>query len=389
MPETKEPTSPGIELPERREFVRTLLGIPLLIAACQNNMRDAVFNTLNAKFGPQLKASGKTPLVEPHLHSDGAHSPESIHRAGQKYNINPFKGKSVQEIKSIIHAPQGCDWDTWYKYLKVTRKAYISPQVIGELIEDVIRDTAKDGVNLLELRVSLLSTVETMLENMGIKSNSNYWKYAQRVFDQILMAMARVHHDPRAKIETDLVVSISCQEKYRRRVPDLIRLCRDNKDDIIALDLTNEKDTPPSYYAKAIESIRADIKYLTLHCMEVKGPEYGWDALKLDPDRIGHGIRSIEDPALVRKFARRRTPFEMCVISNKTTGLIKDVKQHPMRELYEAGIPLIIASDGCNDGSTLSDNYRLIQKKLGFSQEEMDNFRQNSWKYAFRNMKRR
>lgn len=336
------------------------------------------------------EAPREVPLVETHLHADCAHSPESIHMVSRKYGIEPFKGKTVNEVREMIHPPKGCDWDTWYEHLKLVRKAYISPKVIGELTGDVIKDSAESGVGVLELRISLLSAVQTMLDNLGIKANATeFWRYGREVFAEILRVKNKVTRtlmNTEQALDVSLVMSISCQEKFRSYIPSLLGLCRDYADEIEALDLTNERDTPPSFYAKPIESIRDDIRFLTIHCMEVMGPERGWDALELEPDRIGHGIRAIENRALVEALAEEAIPLEMCVLSNLRTGVVKRPEDHPMRKLHEAGVRLVIGSDGCNDGSTLTDNYRFIEETLGFSQEEMRQFRENSWKCAFENI---
>ncbi|MEK7085711.1 MAG: hypothetical protein AAB953_01710, partial [Patescibacteria group bacterium] len=70
-----------------------------------------------------------------------------------------------------------------------------------------------------------------------------------------------------------------------------------------------------------------------------------------------------------------------------TGAVIGGIDNHPMRKLYDAGVTLTVGSDGCNDGSTLTDNYDLIERSLGFTPEQIQKLRKNSFKYAFRNLK--
>lgn len=328
-------------------------------------------------------SSESIPLVDTHVHSDCVHTPESVLRVADEFDVAAYKGRSVDEVRADIQAPPGADWDTWYKHMVRTRQVYVSPQAIGALVEDILNDATQNGVDVIELRLSLLSTVQALLANLGIKDKKEFFSHAVRVFDEIIEAVERCT----SRIATDLVISISQQAKYAEFLPDLMQFCRDYRDHIAALDLTYEKGEAPSTFAAPIEAVRSDIRFLTVHCMEVMPPERGWDALKLNPDRIGHGLRAIEDPALVAELVRKGIPIEMCVKSNLVTGAVKRIEDHPMRRLYDSGVTLMVGSDGCNDSSTLADNYRLIESAFGFTPQQMDELRRNSWEHSFRQMK--
>lgn len=334
------------------------------------------------------KEIGETPLADIHVHSDCSHSAKSIHRRAMEFGIPGFGEMSIDEVRQTIHPPLGANWETWYNHLVKVRKAYTSPTVIGALIEDLMHEAAENGVSLLELRISLLSTTTDMLKNTGLKDPDiqTFWGAAKTIWDEILKARERANKI--LKTQTDLVMSISCQERYRQHVAELIELCLDHADHIVGIDLTNERDTPPSHYQKAIEKARSRIRGLTIHCMEVTGPERGWDALELNPDRIGHGINIVQDRALMEKYAERAIPIEVCLQSNLVTGIIQTPEDHPLKEMLQMGIPIVIGSDGANDGTTLAYNYELIKKTFSLSDEEMQALRQNSWNAAFRNKRR-
>jgi adenosine deaminase len=333
-----------------------------------------------------MDKSIQTPLADIHVHSDCSHSPSSIYQRAQEFKIPAFKDMSLAEVTSAIHPPQDADWATWYKHLKKVRTAYTSPQVIGALFEDLIRDADAHGVDLYELRISLISTTSDLLNNNGVTNPSMkmFWETAILVWNEILTAREKM--DRALGMNTDLVVSITCQERYRSHVADLMKLCMDYADQIAGLDLTNEKDTPASLYRDQLEKARSKIKGLTVHCMEVTGPERGWDALEIEPDRIGHGINIVKDPALMEAIAEKRIPIEVLLKSNVVTGIIKKPEDHPFRKMQEAGLILTIGSDGANDGSTLKDNYDLLQKTFNLSDEEMATLRRQSFETAFRNL---
>ena len=321
------------------------------------------------------------PLAETHLHSDCAHSPESLfNRAKEIYGV-----ESVAELAKIVQAPPGSDWNTWYKHFKQVRRAYTSPQMIANLTGDTIEDNAKQGIDLLELRVSILSAATILLANHGVKDPNpqQFWKASDQIMDALIAVIQQKNAS--LKMDTDLVISISSQTKYLKWIEGLMKMCLEYREHIIGLDITNEKDNPPSTYGKYIEKIRHEIKGLTVHCMEIKGPERGKDVLNINPDRIGHGINVIKDPKLMEEFAKRGILFEMCLHSNLNSGLFKNIGEHPMPLLHKAGVPLTICQDGTNDRATLKDNYDLA-RQLGFSDAEMAQFQQNGWDYAFRNL---
>ncbi len=84
----------------------------------------------------------------------------------------------------------------------------------------------------------------------------------------------------------------------------------------------------------------------TVHAGEVLGPESVWAALRSLPvTRIGHGVRSIEDPSLVAELVRRGTALEVCPGSNIALGIYPDRAAHPLHRLIDAGVRVTLGSD--------------------------------------------
>ena len=120
--------------------------------------------------------------------------------------------------------------------------------------------------------------------------------------------------------------------------------------------------------------------------METTGPERGWDALTLSPQRLGHGIRAIEDPSLVQEIRTRGIAMEVCPLSNMLTG-VATALNHPFKRLDETGVALTISHDGLNDDTTLDDDYAFVQTTFGYSEDDMRRFAENGKKFAFRNLR--
>lgn len=117
---------------------------------------------------------------------------------------------------------------------------------------------------------------------------------------------------------------------------------------------------------------------LTAHAGEWGGPESVRDALSLGVSRIGHGVRAIEDPALVRELAARGTTLEICPGSNVALGVVADWPAHPIARLVDAGVRVTVSTDDPPFfHTTLTNEYQMLADAFGWTGTE---FRQmNLW----------
>jgi aminodeoxyfutalosine deaminase len=124
---------------------------------------------------------------------------------------------------------------------------------------------------------------------------------------------------------------------------------------------------------------------LTVHAGETVGPESIWGALReLKPDRIGHGLHAIEDPALVRHLADKQIPVEVCITSNVMTGCCRAIEEHPVRKLFDAGVLVVLNTDDPDMfRTTLIGEYQIAQQVFGFTEAELRELARNSFRASF------
>jgi len=123
---------------------------------------------------------------------------------------------------------------------------------------------------------------------------------------------------------------------------------------------------------------------LTSHAGETAGPDSIWQALEIGAERIGHGIRSIEDQHLVHHLASHKIPLEISITSNVRTGAVASMGEHPVRSLYDAGVPIILNTDDpALFGCTLRSEYALAAREFGFTEEQLSELAGNAFRYAF------
>ena len=145
----------------------------------------------------------------------------------------------------------------------------------------------------------------------------------------------------------------------------------------------DERGAPAEALRPAFDLAREQGFRLVPHAGETSNAQNVWDALSLGSHRIGHGIRAIEDPALVAELSRRNIPLEISLTSNVLTGAVPSYEAHPAKLLHDAGVPIILNTDDpAFFKTTLSREFELAQR-LGFSAQDLETIRLNAFRFAF------
>jgi aminodeoxyfutalosine deaminase len=146
-----------------------------------------------------------------------------------------------------------------------------------------------------------------------------------------------------------------------------------------------ERDHPPEWFADAFAVARAAGLHSVPHAGEVAGPESVWGAINaLGAERLGHGVRSVEDPALVDHIRERQIPLEVCPTSNLCLGVYPTYEEHPVRWLWEQGVYVTINSDDPSMFNTdLVREYQVLADPLGFTAAELERLSLNALRASF------
>ena len=147
----------------------------------------------------------------------------------------------------------------------------------------------------------------------------------------------------------------------------------------------DERRAGPEQFRDVYEYASRNGLRLTVHAGETVGPEGIWGALQqLKPDRIGHGLHAIEDPVLVQFMAERQIPIEICITSNIKTGCCRALEDHPVRKLFDAGVPIVLNTDDPDMFHTdLGREYRIAQDTFHFHDTELRQLAKNSFRASF------
>lgn len=136
-------------------------------------------------------------------------------------------------------------------------------------------------------------------------------------------------------------------------------------------------------FARAVAVAREGGLRFTPHAGETSTAENVWEMVRMGADRIGHGIRSVEDLSLLACLRERGIALEVCPTSNVRTGAVRTMEEHPLRALFDAGVRVTLNSDdpGIFD-CTLRGEFD-VARGLGFSDEELDIIAGNARASAF------
>lgn len=294
----------------------------------------------------------RVPKAEIHLHLEGAIPEEALWEVIQKYGGDP----EIPDLDSLRERFVFRDFlhflEVW-KWKNTFLRQYEDFSFISEM---VARDLLRQNIRYAEVFFSARD-----FSNHGLKA-------------QYLAAAIRQGLDRVPGIEINLVADLVRSTPEQIAVEYLQELSEVKDLGILGIGIGgDEAGYPPALFTQVYESARRLGFHTSAHAGEGAGPASVWSAIHdLQVERIGHGVRSVEDPRLLAVLAERQIPLEVCPFSNVRTRVVDSLADHPIRQLIEAGIPVTVNSDDPKMfGNSLAEEYRGLHTRLGLSLEEI------------------
>jgi adenosine deaminase len=142
---------------------------------------------------------------------------------------------------------------------------------------------------------------------------------------------------------------------------------------------------PPREFVGVFARARTEGLHVVAHAGEEGPPAYVWEALDfLGAERIDHGVRAIEDAALLDRLAREAVPLTVCPLSNVMLGVVPAIAAHPVKRLLDAGVRVTINSDDpAYFGGYLNENYLAVQRAFGLDHAALHRLAVASFEASF------
>jgi len=158
-----------------------------------------------------------------------------------------------------------------------------------------------------------------------------------------------------------------------------------NWDGLAGVDLHGYEQMPTVVdTAEVWARLRAAGKVTKCHAGEFDGPARVREAIELlGVTRVQHGVRAVEDPAVVKLAAERGVTFDVCPISNVGLKVVPAMREHPIRRLMKAGVRCTVSTDDplCF-ANTLNEEYAALALELNFTRAELAQVARNGWEVA-------
>jgi adenosine deaminase len=205
--------------------------------------------------------------------------------------------------------------------------------------------------------------------------------------EEHLAGIARGIDDARAEDGVEARILISCVRNFG--VEQALRVARYAAERphpyVVGFSMAgDEENYPANDYAEAFRIAAEAGLGCTVHAGEWAGAESVRAALELPVTRISHGVRSIEDPALVAELAERGIVLECCPTSNVVLGLYPSYEQHPLPRLVAAGVRVTLGSDDPPYfGASVGGEYAICRERFGFGDEALRDITRTAIDAAF------
>lgn len=302
--------------------------------------------------------------AEIHSHIEGTAAPELVLSQAEKYGVN---------ASSFVDLKRGYLWTDFTSFLRAydfVASLFRTPEDYIQLAEDYFLSLDSQGAIYAEIFVS-----PDHATRIGCSYNT--------LIDAICEGISS------AKIQTGIegrIIVVGVRHSGIEAVVNAAELATQNPNKLVTgFGMAgDERFGTQSDFAKAFEIAKDGGLHLTTHAGEFCGPHSVLEAIDvLQVERIGHGVRAIEDPALVERLADMRIPLEICPASNISLGVYGSIEEHPLKALKNAGVVITLNSDDPPHFHSSLENEYALAKKVGFTDADLLQCTRNAIQYAF------
>jgi adenosine deaminase len=295
----------------------------------------------------------KLPKVELHRHLEGSLRVPTMMEIVRAHNLDVKNTGYLRPLVQVDHEDP-YTFENFLSKFGTLRLFYKSPEIIKRITWEAIEDAALDNIRYLELRFTPVAL-----------SRAEGFPMAQ-VVDWVLESVKQAA--ARYQILVRLIVSINRHESISQ-AQKVLEIALDRMDrGIVGIDLAgNEAEFSAAPFGDLLSIARDEGLRLTVHAGEWGSSDNVIQAIrKFGAERIGHGIRVMDDPEAIALAKDCGTVFEVCLTSNLHSGVVEKLSDHPIQRMLDEGLNVTINTDDPSISRiNLSTEYQLIREQIG------------------------
>lgn len=311
------------------------------------------------------------PLVELHRHLDGNVRLATVLDLARRHRLE-LPAWTEEELRPHVQVmTREPDLLGFLAKFAVLKRVFVDQDAVRRVTRENLEDAVAEGIDAIELRFSPyfmgeehgldpLAVTEAVCEVIAESKDLP-------VFAKPIVILSRTYGPEVAELELEAAIR-----------------CRDLG--VVALDLAgDERNFPGGLFVLHFERARDAGLRLVAHAGEAAGAESVEQAiLGLGVERIGHGVRAIDDPAVLELIADRGIALESCPTSNLQTSTVRSYAEHPLPVFLRRGLLASLSTDDPSiSGIDLAHEYGIAQTELGLSEGELLALQKNALETAF------
>ncbi|HHD2503216.1 adenosine deaminase [Klebsiella pneumoniae] len=311
------------------------------------------------------------PLTDIHRHLDGNIRAQTILDLGREFNI-ALPATTLDTLRPHVQVTSlEPDLVSFLAKLDWEVKVLASLEACRRVAYENVEDAARNGLHYVELRFS--PRYMAMTHRLPVDG----------VVEAVIAGVQEGCRD--FQVDARLIGILSrtfgeaaCQEELAALLA--------HREGITALDLAgDELGFPGTLFRNHFNQARDAGWHITVHAGEAAGPESIWQAIReLGAERIGHGVKAVEDPALMDYLAEHRIGIESCLTSNVQTSTVASLAQHPLKQFLEHGVLASLNTDDpAVQGVDIIHEYTVAAPAAGLSREQIRQAQINGLTLAF------
>ncbi|WP_196015074.1 adenosine deaminase [Klebsiella variicola] len=311
------------------------------------------------------------PLTDIHRHLDGNIRAQTILDLGREFNI-ALPASTLDTLRPHVQVTSlEPDLVSFLAKLDWGVKVLGSLEACRRVAYENVEDAARNGLHYVELRFSpryMAMTHQLPVDGVveaviaGVREGSRDFQVDARLIGILSRTFGEA----------------ACQEELAALLA--------HREGITALDLAgDELGFPGALFLNHFNQARDAGWHITIHAGEAAGPESIWQAIReLGAERIGHGVKAVEDPALMDYLAEHQIGIESCLTSNVQTSTVASLAQHPLKQFLEHGVLASLNTDDpAVQGVDIIHEYTVAAPAAGLSREQIRQAQINGLTQAF------